>query len=198
MCQQGRWAPKGGRHCRTLSLEDGWTLQDVKARRGGVDIAERWASKRGGHNRMLSLKEGWTLQDVKPRRGGVDIAERWASKRGGHSRMLSLKEGWTLQNAEPRREVDTLWCVSEDARPQRGVDCEIPHQLESGKTTIEKGGRVSSGLWSHIGWGGKQTFFIRVWKLLPSRHVLKILRGCPKELAQGEQYPLAVSLSHYS
>ena len=58
--------------------------------------------------------------------------------------------------------------VSEDAGPQRGLDCEIPHRL------------------------GRRTkhFFMGVWKPLPSRRVLKTLRGSPKGKAQGEQYLL--------
>ena len=53
--------------------------------------------------------------------------------------------------------------VSEDAGPQRGLDCEIPHRL------------------------GRRTkhFFMGVWKPLPSRRVLKTLRGSPKGKAQG-------------
>ena len=40
------------------------------------------------------------------------------------------------------------------------VECEIPHQLGIGEEN--------------------ETFFIRVWKPLPSRCVLKILRASPK------------------
>ena len=29
-------------------------------------------------------------------------------------------------------ELVTGWCASEDARPSRGVDCEISHRLEKG------------------------------------------------------------------
>ena len=29
-------------------------------------------------------------------------------------------------------EPDTGWCANEDAGPPKGVDCEIPHQLERG------------------------------------------------------------------
>ena len=42
----------------------------------------------------------------------------------------------------------------------------------------------------HIGWGGEQN--IRVWKTLPSKRVLKTLRGSPKVKAQREQYLLAL------
>ena len=58
-----------------------------------------------------------------------------------------------LERTRAPKEVD--WCVphrlekgmsvSEDARPQRGVDCEIPHRLGE----------------------ENEAFFIRVWKLLP-------------------------------
>ena len=35
------------------------------------------------------------------------------------------------------------WCASEDARPQRGVDCEIPHRLERGTKHPYKGVETS-------------------------------------------------------
>ena len=87
------------------------------------------------------------------------------------------------EEVEPRRGVDTRQCASKDARPEGGrlrgplsigegnesvsedagpqkgrVDCEIPYQL----------GR-------------------RVWKLLLSKRVLKILRGSLKGKAQRGQ-----------
>ena len=52
---------------------------------------------------------------------------------------------------------DTGWCASEDAGPLKGVDCEIPHRLERGT--------------KHS---------ITVWKPLPSKRVLKTLRGSRK------------------
>ena len=41
---------------------------------------------------------------------------------------------------------------------------------------------------SHIGWGGERNILIRVWKSLPSRRVLKTLRGSSKRTisASGE------------
>ena len=51
---------------------------------------------------------------------------------------------------------------------------------------------------SHIGWGGEQTLFIRVWKPSPTKRVLKTLRGSSKGKAQREQYLLAVSLGRYN
>ena len=42
------------------------------------------------------------------------------------------------------------------------------------------------------------TFFTRVWKPLPSKRVLKTLRGSPKRKTQRGQYLLAVGLSYYS
>ena len=50
---------------------------------------------------------------------------------------------------------------------------------------------------SHIGWGGDEAFFIRVWKPLLSRRVLKTLKGSPKGKGQEGQYLLAVGLSCY-
>ena len=40
-------------------------------------------------------------------------------------------------------------------------------------------------------------FFIRVWKPLPSRRILKTLKGSPKREAQREQNLLAVGISRY-
>ena len=42
-----------------------------------------------------------------------------------------------------------------------------------------------------------KAFFIRVWKPLSSRHVLKTLRGSPKGKTQTGQYLLGVGLDHY-
>ena len=45
-------------------------------------------------------------------------------------RIISASGGfWLLQMVS---ESDTERCASEDARPSRGVDCEIPHWLERG------------------------------------------------------------------
>ena len=47
---------------------------------------------------------------------------------------------------------------------------------------------------SHVSWKRrtKHFFFVRVWKPLPNRDVLKILRRNPKRKDQKEQYMLAV------
>ena len=42
------------------------------------------------------------------------------------------------------------------------------------------------------------TLFIRVWKPLPSKRILKTLRESPKGKVQRGQYLLVVSLDHYS
>ena len=42
-----------------------------------------------------------------------------------------------------------------------------------------------------------KAFFLRVWKLLPSRHVSKILMGSPIKKAQRGQYLLAAGLGYY-
>ena len=57
----------------------------------------------------------------------------------------------------------------------------------STRTLGTKGGRIVR---SHIGWGKNETLFIKMWKLLHSRRVLKTLRENPKGRAQGEQYLL--------
>jgi len=59
--------------------------------------------------------------------------------------------------------------ASEEARPQRGMDCEIPHWLRR-----------------------RTKHFVKVWKPLTSRRVLKTLRGSPKGKAQRGQYLLAI------
>ena len=63
---------------------------------------------------------------------------------------------------------------------------------------------------SHISWGEErlwdpisvawenETFFVRVWKPLPSKRVLKTLRGSSKGKAQRGQHLLAVSLDRYT
>ena len=62
----------------------------------------------------------------------------------------------------------------EDTGTRRRVDCEIPHHS-----------------------GENETFFIRVWKPLFSRRVLKTLRESSKRKAQREQYLLVVDFGHY-
>ena len=47
---------------------------------------------------------------------------------------------------------------------------------------------------SHISWGGDETFFIRVWKPLPSKRILKTLRRSSKGKAQKIQYRLEADL----
>ena len=51
---------------------------------------------------------------------------------------------------------------------------------------------------SQVGWRGERTLFIRVRKPLPSRCILKTLRGSPKGKTKREQYLLAVGLGGYS
>ena len=108
-------------------------------------------------------------------------------------------------------EPNTGRCVSEDAGPRKGVDCENAHKLERGTSANENAGPwrgpggVSTrmlgheGGWivrSHIDWREErvlartlsptlvgeenEAFLIRVWKSLPSKHVLKTLRGSVK------------------
>ena len=50
---------------------------------------------------------------------------------------------------------------------------------------------------SHIGWKGERNILNKVWKPLPSRRVLKTLRGSTKRKAQRGQYLLAVGLGCY-
>ena len=50
---------------------------------------------------------------------------------------------------------------------------------------------------SHVGWGGERNIQIRVWKPLPSRRVLKTLKGTLRGKAQSGHYLLAVGLGCY-
>ena len=62
------------------------------------------------------------------------------------------------------------------------------------RTLVPKRG----GLWDPTSVGNEnKTFFIRVWKPLPSIRILKTLRGSPKGKAQRGQYLLAVGLGYY-
>ena len=81
------------------------------------------------------------------------------------ARKLSPERGWTRSGVPTR----TLG-------PERGgLEEEVPHQLEKGTSESERGRWLEEG-WiarSHIGWGGNETFFTKVWKPLPSKRVLK-------------------------
>ena len=60
-------------------------------------------------------------------------------------------------------------------------------------------GPEGDGLWDPTSVGEKnETPFIRVWKPLPRRRVLKILWGNLKGKAQRRQYLLAVCLGCYN
>ena len=70
----------------------------------------------------------------------------------------------------------TRQCTNEDVGPQKGVDCEIPHRLERGMSASEDAGSrrgVDREIPHRLERGTKQTFFIRVWKPLPWRRILK-------------------------
>ena len=98
--------------------------------------------------------------------------------------------------------MDTRQCVSEDVGPRRWVDWEgptsVPHRLERGTSTSEDAGPERGWIVrSHICWRGEQSIFIRVWKPLPSRRVLKTLRGSLEGKTQRGQYLIAVGLVPY-
>ena len=111
---------------------------------------------------------------------------------------------------------DTGQYASEEAEPRRGwTRGSVPTRTMGpkmgglgGPTLIGEGNECQRRRWprrgrgwivrSHIGWGGERAFFIRVWKSLPSRCVLKTLRGNPKGKAQRGQYLLAVGSGRYS
>ena len=95
-------------------------------------------------------------------------------------------------------EIDTKRCVSEKAESRREWTWGVPARTLGSKETWIAGSHIdrrrermsvrslgSEGSWivrSHISWGGERIFFffIRVWKLLFSRHVLETLRQSPK------------------
>ena len=68
--------------------------------------------------------------------------------RNGPKLIISASSGLGLLQIVS--EPDTGRCANEDVGPPRRVDDEIPRRLERGTT-----------------------FFIRVWKSFPNRHVLK-------------------------
>ena len=77
----------------------------------------------------------------------------------------------------------------------KGVDWGVPHRLDKGTSANEDAGprrRVDCEITS-VG-EENETFFIREWILLPSRCILKTLRGNPKGKTQKGQYRLAVGL----
>jgi len=111
-------------------------------------------------------------------------------------------------------EPDTRQCANEEVESQRGWTRDgVP-----ARTLRPKGGWIEGshidwrrkrvpartlgpkGGWivrSHIGWEEYKTFFIRVWKPLTSRRVLKTSRGSLKGKAQRWQYLLEVGLGCY-
>ena len=90
--------------------------------------------------------------------------------------------------------------VSARTLASKGVNCDIPHRLERGTNASENvASRRGWIVRSHIGWRGERSiFFIRVWKPILSRHVLKTLRGSSEGKAQRRQYLLAVRLGWFS
>ena len=67
-----------------------------------------------------------------------------------------------------------------------------------GRRASEDVGSQGGGLWDPTSVGeGNKAFLVRVWKPLPSRRVLRTLRGSPKGKAQGGQHQLAVGLGCY-
>ena len=88
-------------------------------------------------------------------------------------------------------EPDTGQCANKDIGPLRGVDWGVLHRLERGTSASKDAGtrrRVDCEI-PLVGEDNK-AFFGRVWKPLPSKHVLKTLRGSSKGKAQRGQYPL--------
>ena len=89
------------------------------------------------------------------------------------------------EEAKPRMGVDTRWRASKDAEPRRGG--------LGGPTSIEEWNKCPRERWVLKGGGlcdltsvreENETSFIRVWKPLPNRRVLKTLRESSKEKVQ--------------
>ena len=57
--------------------------------------------------------------------------------------------------------------------------------------------KESKAVRSHNRWRGNEPFLIRVWKLLPSRRILKLWGWRLYVIGRSEQYLLAVDLSYY-
>ena len=85
-------------------------------------------------------------------------------------------------------------CTSKDVRSRMGVDLvAVPHQLEKKKkTSASKNVGPQRGVNCEISHrlGRRTTPFIKVWKHLTSRRVLKTLRGNLKGKAEKGQYLL--------
>ena len=103
------------------------------------------------------------------------------------TRRMSFEGGWT-RGGVPSRTLD----------PERGwigglTSIEEEYECQRGRWAL-KGG----GLWDPTSVGAKNKApFIRVWKPLPSRHVLKTLRKSPKGKTQRGQYLEVVDLGCY-
>ena len=73
--------------------------------------------------------------------------------------------------------MDTRPCANKGAGPQRGVDLGVSHRLEKGTSASEDAGpqrNVDCEIPHQLGRRKKHSF-IKVWKPLPSKHVLKTL-----------------------
>ena len=77
--------------------------------------------------------------------------------------------------------VDTGWCASEDVEPQRGVDCEILHRLETGTSISEDAGlRRGWIVTSHIGQRGDRNILYKDGETSPKQTCFKNLEGKPE------------------
>ena len=84
------------------------------------------------------------------------------------------------EEAEPRSGVDTR-CVSKDVGPQRGGFGVVSHRLEKGTSASEDAGPQRGWIVrSHVDWRRDKAFFIRMWKPLSNKRILKILKGSLK------------------
>ena len=73
--------------------------------------------------------------------------------------------------------MDTRWCASKDAGSRRRWIGGVTHRLENETSVSEDVGPKVGWIVRSISVGEEnKTLFIRVWKLLPSRHV----EGSPK------------------
>ena len=77
--------------------------------------------------------------------------------------------------------------------------CEISRQLKRRTSVSENTGPKRRWIVrSHIGWRCERNFFIRVWRPLHNRYVLKILKGSSKVEVLKGRYLLTVGLIMYT
>ena len=125
--------------------------------------------------RTLGPKGKWIWYPRSIGEGNECQRGRSALKGGGVWDPTSIEEGNECQRERWAPKGGGLW---DPKSIEEGNEC----QRECWATK-------EGGLWDPTLIGKRnKTLFIRVWKLLPSQHVLKTLRGSPKGKVQRRQY----------